>query len=202
MGQMDFFFNYGSTYSYLTIMRIEDLAARAGVSVRWRPFNVRTLFVEQNNIPFRDKPAKAAYMWRDIERRAARFGIQWGGIPPYPVDRSGLSNRIGIIASDEGWAGDYTKAAYRAWFLEHKDFGVPEIAAVALKNIGKEPNSIIARADSDHIHQKFAEQTDKARSLGIFGVPTFVVGNEIFWGDDRLEDALEWAQQSAAQHAG
>ena len=113
-----------------------------------------------------------------------------------------MSNRIGIIASDEGWAGDYTKAAYRAWFLEHKDFGEPEIATVALQNIGKDANSVIARADSDDIHQKFAEQTDEARSFGIFGVPTFVVGSEIFWGDDRLEDALEWAQHSAAQHAG
>lgn len=111
MKRMDFFFNYGSTYSYLTIMRLEKLAAQAGVSVCWRPFNVRTLFVEQNNIPFRDKPVKAAYMWRDIERRAAKFDIEWGGIPPYPVDKSGLSNRIGIVASDEGWAGEYTRAA-------------------------------------------------------------------------------------------
>lgn len=196
MKQLDFFFNYGSTYSYLTIMRIETLAAQAGVSVRWRPFNVRTLFVEHNNIPFRDKPVKAAYMWRDIERRAAKFGIEWGGIPPYPVDKSGLSNRIGIVASDDGWAREYTKAAYRAWFLEHKDFGEPEIASTILRNIGKDPKFVIARADSDEIHRKFAEQTDEARSLGIFGVPNFVVGREIFWGDDRLEDAIDWAQKA------
>lgn len=199
MKRMDFFFNYGSTYSYLTIMRLEKLAAQAGVSVCWRPFNVRTLFVEQNNIPFRDKPLKAAYMWRDIERRAAKFGIEWGGIPPYPVDKSGLSNRIGVIASDEGWAGEYTRAAYRAWFLQHKDFGEAEVASTALQSIGKDPKSVIARADSDEIHQKFAAQTDEARSLGIFGVPTFVISKEIFWGDDRLEDALEWAQKSAEQ---
>lgn len=199
MTQMDFFFNYGSTYSYLTVMRIEALATQAGISVRWRPFNVRTLFVEQNNIPFRDKPVKAAYMWRDMERRASKFGIEWGGIPPYPVDKSGLSNRIGIVASEEGWAGDYTKAAYRAWFLQHQDFGEPEIASTILQNIGKDTKSVIARADSDEIHQKFAEQTDEARRLGIFGVPSFVLGKEIFWGDDRLEDALEWAQKSADQ---
>ena len=193
--KIDCFFFYGSTYSYLTIMRIEALAARADVAVHWRPFNVRTLFLEQNNIPFRDKPVKAAYMWRDIERRAARFGIEWGGIPPYPVDKSGLCNRIGLIASDEGWVSEFTKLAYRAWFIEHKDFGEPNVVSEVLRTIGQDADSIIERANSDAVRQKFAEETDVARSLGIFGIPTFVAGREIFWGDDRLEEALEWAQK-------
>ena len=97
--QMDFFFNFGSTYSYLAIMRLQEEAARVGVRVRWRPFNVRQLFVEQSNIPFpKEKAAKVRYMWRDIERRAARFGLPWNGVPPYPVDKAGLANRVGVIA--------------------------------------------------------------------------------------------------------
>lgn len=195
MKKIDCFFFYGSTYSYLTIMRIEALAARADVAVHWRPFNVRTLFLEQNNIPFRDKPVKAAYMWRDIERRAARFGIEWGGIPPYPVDKACLCNRIGIVASEEGWADEFTKLAYRAWFIEHKDFGEPYVVSEVLRAIGQDADSIIERANSEAVHQKFAEETDVARSLGIFGIPTFVIGREIFWGDDRLEEALEWAKK-------
>jgi hypothetical protein len=108
---IDFFFNFGSTYSYLSIMRLEEQAAKAGVEVRWRPFNVRKLFVEQTNIPFpKEKAAKVTYMWRDIERRAAHFGLEWNGIPPYPVDRSGLANRLGVIAGREGWAPAFTRS--------------------------------------------------------------------------------------------
>jgi 2-hydroxychromene-2-carboxylate isomerase len=197
--QVDFFFNFGSTYSYLSIMRLEDEAAKAGVEVNWRPFNVRKLFVEQTNIPFpKEKAAKVTYMWRDIERRAARFGLEWNGIPPYPVDRSGLANRLGVIAGKEGWAPAFTRAAYRAWFIEHKDFGQPAIAASLLSALGMNAQTLIARADSDTGKADFDAETDVARSLGIFGVPTFAVGNEIFWGHDRMEDAFAWARGTGA----
>jgi 2-hydroxychromene-2-carboxylate isomerase len=191
---VDFFFNFGSTYSYLSIMRLEDEAVKAGVEVRWRPFNVRKLFVEQTNIPFpKEKAAKVAYMWRDIERRAAHFGLEWNGIPPYPVDRSGLANRLGVIAGKEGWAPAFTRAAYRAWFIEHRDFGQPEVAASLLSKLGMDAQALIARADSDAVKSDFDAETDVARSLGIFGVPTFAVGTELFWGHDRMEDAFSWA---------
>lgn len=197
--QVDFFFNFGSTYSYLSIMRLEEEAAKAGVAVRWRPFNVRKLFVEQSNIPFpKEKAAKVAYMWRDIERRAARFGLEWNGVPPYPVDRSGLANRLGVMAGQEGWAPAFTRAAYRAWFVEHKDFGQPEVAASLLSALGKDPGTLMARADSEAAKSAFDAETDVARSLGIFGSPTFVVGKEIFWGHDRMEDAMDWARQPDA----
>jgi len=192
--QVDFFFNFGSTYSYPSIMRLEDEAVKAGVQIRWRPFNVRKLFVEQTNIPFpKEKAAKVAYIWRDIERRAARFGLEWNGVPPYPVDRSGLANRLGVIAGKEGWASAFTQAAYRAWFIDHKDFGQPEVASALLSDVGKDPRELIERAEGNAGKADFEAETDVARSLGIFGVPTFVVGSEIFWGHDRMEDAFAWA---------
>lgn len=191
---IDFFFNFGSTYSYLTIMRLEEEASQVGVEIRWRPFNVRKLFVEQTNIPFpKEKAAKVAYMWRDIERRAARFGLDWNGVPPYPVDRSGLANRLGVIAGQEGWAPAFTRLAYRAWFLDHKDFGQAEVAHSLLTELGHDANGLIERANSDAAKADFDAETDVARSLGVFGVPTFAVGSEIFWGHDRMEDALAWA---------
>lgn len=191
---VDFFFNFGSTYSYLAVMRLEDAARQAAVTVNWRPFNVRKLFVEQTNIPFpQEKAAKVAYMWRDIERRAERFGLAWNGIPPYPVDRSGLANRLGVIAGQEGWAAEFTRAAYRAWFIDHQDFGQTDVAHALLTELGHDAAALIARANSDDAKAAFDAETDVARSLGIFGVPTFAVGNEIFWGHDRMDDALDWA---------
>jgi 2-hydroxychromene-2-carboxylate isomerase len=197
-GSIDFFFNFGSTYSYLTVMRLEDEAAKEGVEVCWRPFDVRKLFVEQANIPFpKEKSAKVAYMWRDIERRAARYGLDWNGIPPYPVDRSGLANRLGVIAGKEGWAPAFARAAYIAWFIEHEDFGQPEVMAPLLTGLGMDAPTLMARANSDAVKADFEAETDVARTLGIFGVPTFAVDTELFWGHDRMEDAFAWAKKAA-----
>lgn len=194
--QLDFFFNFGSTYSYLSVMRLPDAADHCGVQVRWRPFNVRRLFVEQSNIPFpKEKVAKVAYMWRDIERRAHLFGLEWNGVPPYPVDKSGLANRVGVIAAREGWAPEWTRAAYRAWFIEHLDFGQPDVVLALLGRLGRgDAAAVIEQAHSDAIKAAFEAETDAARALGLFGAPSFVVGTELFWGHDRMDDALLWAQ--------
>jgi 2-hydroxychromene-2-carboxylate isomerase len=192
--QLEFFFFYGSTYTYLTVMRIEQAAAEADVNVRWRPFNVREIMVEQNNIPFRGKPVKMRYMWRDIERRAARYGIPFSGVPTYPVDPENLANRVGVVAAIEGWCPEYTKATYRAWFLEDKPPGEPEHLGSILRARGKDPEAVVSLADSQEIRDKYDAETDVAREMGIFGSPTFAISNEIFWGDDRLEDALEWCR--------
>jgi 2-hydroxychromene-2-carboxylate isomerase len=190
---MDFFFSYSSTYSYLSVMRADSLAAKAGVTLRWRPFRLRTLTQEQNNRPFIGKPVKLKYMWRDVERRAKQHGIPFNGIPPYPVDAEASAHRVGVVAATEGWCPEYSKAAYRGWFVDHKDPGDPTQLHAVLVDLGKDPDSVISRANSPQIEGQLVRETDAARSLGIFGSPTFVVGDEIFWGDDRLETALEWS---------
>ena len=189
---MDFFFSYGSTYTYLSVMRLEKLSEEAGVTVRWRPFHLRTITTEQNNRPFVGKPVKMKYMWRDLERRAGQHGIPFNGIPPYPVDSEGIAHRVGIVASMEGWCPEYSTALYRQWFLKHIAPGDPEQTRDLLHNIGKNAESVMSRANSDDIRGLLAAETDVARSLGIFGSPTFAADGEIFWGDDRLENALDW----------
>lgn len=192
---IDFFFFYGSTYTYLSVMRIEQAAAEAGVNVNWRPFNVRAIMLEMDNVPFATKPAKEAYMWRDLERRAARRGIDYSARPQYPVDPDLLANRIGVLAANEGWCRDYTKASYRAWFLEDRPLGVDDNVERVLRSLGKDPAAVIAAANADDNVRRFEDETDAARALGIFGSPTFAVEDEIFWGDDRLEDALAWCKR-------
>src|SRR4051794_39413541 len=120
---LDFFLFLGSTYSYLSVSRIDAVAARAGVSVRWRPFSVRSIMIEQNNRPFVGKPVKLAYMWRDLERRARRHGIPFTSIPNYPNDSNELANRVATLAALEGWCPEFAKASYAAWFLGNKDPG-------------------------------------------------------------------------------
>lgn len=196
-GRLEFFFFYGSTYTYLTVMRIEEVAARKGVEVRWRPFNVREIMIEQDNIPFRDKPVKRRYMWRDVQRRAARYRIPFDRAPTYPVDPDLLANRVGVVAASEGWCAEYTTATYRAWFLEDKPPGDPDHIRPLLADLGKDPDAVLSQADSPETRAHYDRETEAARKLGIFGSPTFAVGDEIFWGDDRLEDALEWLESQS-----
>lgn len=196
--RIDFYFFIGSTYSYLSVARADAAAARCGVELVWRPFSVRTLMREQDNIPFANKPLKMRYMWRDIERRAARFGVPFRGIAPYPIDKVELANHVATLAAREGWCREFTQAAYRCWFLEQRDPGTPEALQQILDTLGRDAPSCLARADEDATRNDYLAATDRARQLGIFGSPSFVVGQEIFWGDDRLGDALDWA----VAHAG
>jgi 2-hydroxychromene-2-carboxylate isomerase len=82
---IEFWFSIASTYTFLSVSRMADVVGRTGVEIRYNPFNVRTIMIEQNNIPFRTKPVKLAYMWRDIERRAALYGLPFAGPAPYPL---------------------------------------------------------------------------------------------------------------------
>src|SRR5579864_3486021 len=115
---IDFWFSIGSTYTYLTVMRLEDVQRTTGIEFRWRPFSVRQIMIEQDNIPFRTKPVKAAYMWRDIERRAALHGLPARVPAPYPLAEWDTANRVAVLAAQEGWVGNYARATYRRWFQE------------------------------------------------------------------------------------
>jgi 2-hydroxychromene-2-carboxylate isomerase len=190
---IDVWFSIGSTYTYLTVMRVGALAARAQVEIAWRPFSVRTLMVEQNNIPFRDKPIKAAYMWRDIERRAEGYGFPVKVPAPYPLSQWDLVNQIAVLAAAEGWCAAYAVETYRRWFQGGQEPGHAPQLAQTLAAAGQDPDRVIAAAQTPAAVAAFQAATDEARALGLFGSPSFVTRGELFWGDDRLEDALAWA---------
>ena len=189
---LDFFIFLGSTYTYLAVNRADQLAARRGITLRWRPFSARSLMIEQNNRPFVGKPVKLAYMWRDLERRAHRHGVPFVSVPNYPNDTDELANRVATVAALEGWCPQFARAAYAAWFIENKDPGEVESLSTILRGIKRNPSEVIARANAPEIRGKYDAETEVARSMGIFGSPTFACGAEIFWGDDRLEDAVDW----------
>jgi 2-hydroxychromene-2-carboxylate isomerase len=197
---IDFWISIGSTYSYLSVMRIEEVAKSAGLPIQWRPFSVRAIMLEQNNIPFRGKPIKMAYMWRDIERRAQMYNIPARLPAPYPLSEFDLANRVAIVGMEDGWCSRYIRAAYRRWFQEGHEAGSEPNLTESLIEVGQHPKSIIATARSDAIGQKYDEATQEAKSLGVFGSPTFVISGEVFWGDDRLGDAISWCRHGEVRH--
>lgn len=189
---IDFWFSTGSTYTYLTVSRLEQVAAATGVRFNWRPFSVRTIMREQKNTPFATKPVKMGYMWRDIERRAGLYGLQAKVPAPYPLQEFDLANRIALLGLDEGWGKRYIMASYRRWFVDgHEPAMEPNLSA-SLREVGQHPAEVVKRAGADKIGRAYTAATDEARKLGVFGSPTFAVEGELFWGDDRLDDALSW----------
>jgi len=196
MTTIDFWYSIGSTYSYLTIMRLPEVARTTGIEFRWRPFNVRHVMIEQNNIPFKDKPVKANYMWRDVQRRARRYGLTPRVPVPYPLPWLVLANQVAILGAEEGWVRDYTRATYRRWFEVGDPAGEEPNISESLKEIGQDPSRVLASAQSERIGGALSAATDEAMELGVFGSPTFVVSGEVFWGDDRLEDAIIWAKDT------
>lgn len=195
---IDFWFSIGSTYTYLTVMRLDDVARDAGIDVNWRPFSVRALMQEMNNVPFVGKPAKLAYMWRDLERRAAKYRIPGTFPVDYPLQDFARANRIAVLAAGEGWCPEYVKGSYELWFQQSISAGTMDSLTRVLPAAGQSVERVLDAADADANRSAYVAATDAARALGIFGSPNFVVGgSELFWGDDRLEDAVaELARRS------
>jgi 2-hydroxychromene-2-carboxylate isomerase len=192
---IDFWFSIGSTYTYLSVMRLPEIARASGIRFMPRPFSVRAIMREMDNIPFANKPAKAAYMWRDIGRRAARYGLTPRLPAPYPLKEFDLANRVAIVAAREGWCDAYLAATYRRWIEDGEEAGSEPNLSASIAEAGEAPPRVLGDADTEETETAYLAATDEARHLGIFGSPTFVVDGELFWGDDRLEDAITWRKR-------
>jgi 2-hydroxychromene-2-carboxylate isomerase len=202
MEAIDFWYSIGSTYTYLTVMRLSDYAKNSGVHFNWRPFDVRSIMIEQKNIPFKDKPVKSAYMWRDIERRATMYGLTASLPAPYPLEELALANQIALLGQQEGWVREYTQEAYRLWFEDGHLAGSEPNISKSLRRIGQDPTRVHEKAQSSEIAEALAVETLNARDMGVFGSPTFVVNEEVFWGDDRLDDAVSWCKHGQLMDNG
>jgi 2-hydroxychromene-2-carboxylate isomerase len=199
--QIDFWFTMGSTYSFLSVMRLAEVERSTGITFRWRPFHLLVILQEMKHVPFADKPAKSAYMWRDIERRAAMYGIPAQLPAPYPAKQSILANLVATVGMREGWGPDFVRAAYRRWLQLGQETGSEPNVSESLRDIEQDPARVLVLASSEEAKEALALETDAARERKIFGSPTFAVDRELFWGDDRLKDAISWCQSGRVQLA-
>jgi 2-hydroxychromene-2-carboxylate isomerase len=192
---LDFFFEFASSYSYPAAMRVGALAEATGVAVRWRPFLLGPLFRAQgwDNSPFNLYPAKGRYMWRDLERICGRLGLPFRRPDPFPQP-SLLAARVAHVGLDEGWGEAFCRAVFAAEFGEGRQIGDEAVMRELLTSLGVAPAPALARARSDEIKERLRSTTAEAERLGVFGAPSFVAaGGELFWGNDRMADALAWA---------
>ena len=196
---IDFWFDFASSYSYLAALRIERLAAAKGIKVNWRPFLLGPVFTAMgwNDSPFNIYPSKGRYMWRDMERLCKLYGLPLKRPSKFP--RNGLRPaRIICAHQDAPWVPDFVRAVFTAGFAGDQDIGEREVIADLLRSLGLDAETLIATGESLEGKDLLRLQSEEAFRLDIFGAPTFIVDGEMFWGNDRLEQALAWAESMPA----
>ncbi len=191
--KLQFWFDFASTYSYLSAMRIQQAASAQAVSVEWHPFLLGPIFAEQgwNNSPFNIYPAKGRYMWRDMERLCAARDIPLQRPEPFPQN-SLKAARLALAVEPTDQRAEFVRAVYTAQFGCGRDISDSAVLADCLNESDVSPD-VMDRMSDPEIKAALFEQVTQAKAKHIFGAPSFVVGDELFWGDDRLDNAISYA---------
>jgi 2-hydroxychromene-2-carboxylate isomerase len=194
--EIEFWFEFGSNYSYLSVMRIEDEARRCGVRIVWKPFLLGPIFraLGMETSPFVLQTEKGAYMWQDMVRQCRKYGLRW--VKPSTFPRLGvLPLRVALLGVEQPWIGAFCRRVMELNFVLDEDINQPDRLAPILMELGLPASDILDQAQAEPTKTRLREQTEQARARGIFGAPTFFVGTEMFWGNDRLDDALLFASE-------
>ena len=187
----------GSTYTYLTALRLRSVVEASVIKLDIRPISIRQIMKNMDNIPFPpSKKTKVDYMWRDIQRRSEFYSLPVPNVPaPYPLKEFDRANLVGIVMERDGRYLEYLEETYRAWFLDGLEAGSDQNLENVPRVMGTSLPGILDGASSSEILEIYERNTAEAQTAGVFGAPSFEVNGEIFWGDDRLEDEILFAKQ-------
>jgi len=198
MTPVQFWFEFASTYSYLAAMRVADLAAGRGVAFEWRPFLLGPIFARQgwNDSPYNLNPARGAYMWHDVARSAGKYRIPFKKPSAFPRN-SVLAARVACASSGAPWLPEFIRGVFLANFADDREIAERAVLEEILGGLGQDGGRVIADAQAPGNKEKLREQTELAWASGVIGAPTTIVGGEVFWGNDRLEEAFDWYEAQA-----
>lgn len=187
MARIDYYFTVLSPFTYLAGLELEAIAARRGASVAYKPYDIMKVFAETGTLPpGKRHPSRQAYRLQELKRISARRGMAINFKPAhFPTDQAPASKAIIAVAAAGGDAGTLSHAVLRAVWAEERDIGDAATVAAILAENGHDAAALapaIAAAEAT-----YQANTEAALAAGVFGSPTYVVGDEIFWGQDRLD---------------
>ena len=195
---LEFWFDFGSNYSSLSVMRIEALARERHVAVAWKPFLLGVVFqaLGWETSPFVLQKIKGDYAWRDMARQCDKYGLPWRQPATFPRTAL-LPMRVALVGADQGWIAPFAQRMMTMNFAADRDIDNAEAVSEVLQELGLDAGAILALALTQDNKLRLRRQTQQAQALNLFGAPSFISGGELFWGNDRLEDALAHAAARA-----
>lgn len=192
--ELEFWFDFASPYAYVSAGRLEDWMNSAGITVRWMPFLLGPVFRQHgwSTSPFNLYPLKGKYMWRDIERLCKRHNLGFSRPEEFP-QHSLLATRVAMAGRDEDWLPAFCTGVFHEEFGQGRDISDKQTVLDVLEELVDNPATWVKRAVTVKNKKALVSRGLEAESKGIFGAPTFIAPDgELFWGDDRLEQAIEW----------
>jgi 2-hydroxychromene-2-carboxylate isomerase len=186
MTRLEYFFDYVSPYAYLADSQVEALAERAGAEIVYRPFFLGGVMQAAKNSPPITVPNKGKYMFSDLTRWSRRYGIDLNPNPHFPVNTL-QAMRAAIAALGDPHFRDFHRAMFRGVWAEGKNLADEGVLAAAIDAAGLDSAAVLARAKEQDVKDTLRRNSEEAVERGAFGAPTFFVGDEMFWGNDRLE---------------
>jgi 2-hydroxychromene-2-carboxylate isomerase len=184
--RVEVFYDVVCPYAYLGTTQIGSIADRAGAEVVWKPFLLGGVLKALDNLDPNEamSEAKKRHNFLDMRRWAAHFGVPLNIPESHPM-RTVLAMRA-LLAAGEKARVPATRALFETYWVRGEDITDPSVVAAALTGAGVDGDACVARASDDEIKTELRTRTDEALERGVFGAPTFFVGDEMFWGQDRL----------------
>lgn len=183
---VEFLFDFGSPNAYLAYTQLPDIAARTGAELTWTPILLGGVFKATGNRSPAEVPAKSAYMRVDGARFVKRYGVPFARNPHFPVNTLAMMRGAVSYQMDGDFDG-YVKAMFTAMWVEPQNLNEPAVLGAALQAAGFAPEDFMDRIGRQAVKDKLMANTQGAVERGVFGAPTMFVGDEMFFGQDRLD---------------
>jgi 2-hydroxychromene-2-carboxylate isomerase len=185
-----FYFDLGSPYAYLTAERVSALFTEAGLEQpEWQPILLGGLFRHFDRDSWGNGPEREAGI-AEVERRGAEYGLPPLVWPePWPGNML-MAMRAATFAKQTGRTVSFALAAFRQAFVAGRDLSEPDNVLIAAAGCELHPNALLKAVETNHVKNALREATDSAAERGVSGVPSLVVAERVFWGDDQVEQAV------------
>jgi 2-hydroxychromene-2-carboxylate isomerase len=188
---VEFYFDIGSSYSYIAYKALPAIAAAHGAQIVWRPMLLGGVFKATGNHSPAEIPAKSKWLDQDLRRWAARYGAAFERNPHFPINTMTLMRgAVGMQMHGPDFP-KYLETMFHAMWAEPHNLGDPQILAAVLRRAGFDDHAFQSLVSDPAVKEQLKKDTEEAVARGVFGAPTFFVGDEMFWGQDRLDFVAE-----------